>query len=95
MLNTIEQDRLDIYNKASEVWGKALQIDLCVEELAELIQALCKLKRGKSGEKVIEELADVYIMLEQIRFLLNSDQEIEQMIAYKLSRLKKRVEKSK
>ena len=45
---------------------------MAVEEMAELIQALMKHPRKQNGStlnEVIEEIADVEIMLEQLKFI--------------------------
>lgn len=67
------------------------QLDIVQEELAELIQAISKFKRYNDKEselKVIEETADVYIMLKQLKMLFNIPQQvIEDEIDVKLDKL--------
>lgn len=50
-------------------YGLDSQLNILQEELAELIQAVSKYRRGDPSH-IIEEIADVYIMLEQITYLL-------------------------
>lgn len=50
-------------------YGLDSQINILQEELAELIQAVSKFRRGDPSH-IIEEIADVYIMLDQITYLL-------------------------
>ena len=61
----------DIYHWAVERFGTEHQIKKAAEELGELIQALM---RYGNGEPVIgnvcEEIADVEIMLEQLKIIL-------------------------
>ena len=61
----------DIYQWAVTRFGAAHQINKAAEELGELIQALM---RYRNGEPVIgnvcEEIADVEIMLEQLKVIL-------------------------
>lgn len=54
-------------------YGVDTQSQQLVEEMAELTVALNKLRRGKASavDNVIEEIADVEIMLEQIKYLLS------------------------
>lgn len=66
-----------ILNKAVEVYGNK-QILQTIEEMAELTQALSKYVRNKGTDKEIkaldnitEEIADVEIMLEQMKILLD------------------------
>ena len=60
-------------------YGRPVQMDQTEEECAELIQAICKYKRALRGndlkavervyESIVEEIADVEIMLAQIKYL--------------------------
>lgn len=50
-------------------YGLDSQINILQEELAELIQAVSKFRRGDPSH-IIEEIADVKIMLDQITYLL-------------------------
>jgi NTP pyrophosphatase (non-canonical NTP hydrolase) len=66
----------EIYKKAVKLWGVEFEIDMMIEECAELIQALQKYKRDTSFKTInnmYEELADVEIMSEQMRIVFNSD----------------------
>ena len=85
----------DFYNEIINKFGKDNQILKCVEELNELSQALCKFNSADSGEvtfeKVVEEIADVEIMLNQIKIILNiSESDVETMKNYKIMRTAKR-----
>lgn len=65
-----------------------------IEEMAELINELCKEQIGRSSkEKVAEEMADVIIMLWQLEMIFKNGDEILQAIDYKLKRLQKRITK--
>lgn len=64
--------RTAIEKKAIEVYGVDHQIDRCIEELAELIQALLHWRRDPTPEHkaaVIEEAADAQIGLDYIPML--------------------------
>jgi len=61
-----------IYQKAIDTFGVPGQVDILIEEMAELTQALLKWRRGKDVmDNVHEEVADVEIMLAQIKTGLN------------------------
>jgi NTP pyrophosphatase (non-canonical NTP hydrolase) len=81
--------RKQMYVKALAVWGRTSQMDLLVEECAELIQAMQKLNH-RHGDvlNVIEELADVEIMCEQMRLVFNPAS-IDKIKTQKLARLEK------
>ena len=53
-------------------YGLDEQLNMLQEECAELIQAVNKYKRTRTTA-IVEEMADVYIMLYQITYLLNKE----------------------
>ena len=81
--------------RAIETYGKDMQLNVAVEEFSELIKEICKHKRGENNlENIIEEMADCYIMLDQLEIIFDIDNECElwaKMIE-KLDRLEKRLE---
>lgn len=63
-------DEQRIYRAALEKWGADAQTLMAFEEMAELQKELCKCARGKDNwEAIAEEIADVEIMLEQMKIL--------------------------
>ena len=65
----------EIYQKAIAEWGPDLQLIVLMEECAELIKACSKIIRARKTmlgdiafEPFIEEMADVRIMIDQMRF---------------------------
>lgn len=89
-------DRHNIYQQAIERWGVDAQVDQLIEELAELIVAVNHARRSgyvaQDYDHVIEELADVEIMLEQMRYVFESDK-IDQVKTSKVLRLRDRLRK--
>ncbi len=69
------------FREALELWGEEFQMDMMIEEMSELTQALCKLKRAKRkrlrpshvvpelASHVVEEMADVQVMIDQMTIL--------------------------
>lgn len=89
-----KKDMHRICHKAIELWGKNLQTMVCMEEMAELIQALSKNIRGARNEiNIAEEIADVEIMLEQLKQMFNLRYAVENYQTKKLKRLEKRIER--
>lgn len=86
----------EAFRKAVEYWGIEAQLDMVVEECAELIQAVQKIKRhGINPEtlsNVITEIADMRIMLEQMRVILDHDGMWDEAYGLKIKRLKQRLE---
>lgn len=87
-----------IYVQALDKWGSVAQLDMMVEESAELIQAIQKLRRKESRETwdhFAEEVADVLIMAEQMQLIIDKvnekqgwDIDIESWRQQKLKRLR-------
>ena len=81
-----------ICHTALEHYGTYHQIVKCMEECGELIQALARHLGGEHNEEnVVEELADVEIMLMQMRAVFGRH-EVHRVMAQKLARLKMRME---
>ena len=59
---------IEICKKAINTFGEYTQLDMVIEEMAELTQAISKFKRNKI-HNVEEEIADVEIMLSQLRLM--------------------------
>jgi NTP pyrophosphatase (non-canonical NTP hydrolase) len=78
-----------IYQATLEKWGEEAQYDQAVEECAELIAALKHFRRGKIDKQtVIDELADVSLMLGQLSWMFGQA-EVEDAITAKLAKLDK------
>lgn len=80
------EERRALLDRAITAYGAPAQMDMAVEEMAELTKALCKVKRATPGAtttaaiaNVIEEIADVQIMLDQLRLIFaRSTDEVEE-----------------
>lgn len=69
----------------------------CCEELAELEAAILKhINKGDGTDAIMEEMADVYIMLEQVKYLMPfGENNLEDMIDFKLDRQIQRIRNSR
>ena len=95
--------------KIADAYGYDAQSRQCIEEMAELTQAINKMWRAKNNavnatisteimdtiflnnkKNLIEEIADVQIMLWQMEYLLNAD--VTPIIEQKLDRQLERIE---
>ncbi|MFW6145539.1 MAG: hypothetical protein ACOC4Y_01940 [bacterium] len=77
------------YLRAIDLWGAESQLLQAVEECNELSKAIIKyLNRGGDRENVKEEIADVDIMLGQLKCLF-SETDIEDYKEIKLNRLRR------
>ena len=89
-------EREDLYRAAIDKYGAVMQKIVAIEEMAELIQAICKDLRGKLDLlNVVEEMADVRIMLEQMEIMFNCAEAIPPAMDIKLQRLGKLISAAK
>lgn len=91
----------EIYKQVLKHWGPEEQAVVWLEELAELQQEICKLLRGAVFENptkhnlaaVIEEIADVEVILTELKLALGiPEATVNEQKRYKLERLRKRLE---
>ena len=83
-----KNDRLNLYKEAIEKWGEEAQVNMLNEECGELIAAVAQFKRGRtSHHDVMTELADVFIMVEQIAAMMSYD-DFEKELERKLAKLR-------
>ncbi len=91
----ITLDEISLGKKAVEFYGSDYQIDICIEECAELIQALCHYKRKRSNkEEVCEEIADIYVALLSARQIF-PEETIDDLFEKKSERLLRRIQSKK
>lgn len=76
---------------AVETFGEEPQMRQAVEEMAELIVAINHKIRGRESN-IPEEIADVEIMLEQLKIIEGCDAEVERIKRLKIERLQRRME---
>lgn len=83
------EQREVIAKLAIEKYGRAAQLRQLQEECAELIVAISHYFRQRSDARkdLIEEVADVTIMLMQLTPPLNYTNDVSDMIDYKLAKL--------
>lgn len=101
----MEYIRKDPRFKIADHYGLNLQMEQLIEEMSELTQAICKYKRkhgegqsisdmvtyGRVEENLIEELADVKLVLGQVIHLLDCDDTVQEIMEQKINRTLKRI----
>ena len=86
------EDRKKVYQAALRKWGVDLQTMMAVEEMSELTKEICKIKRGKIDlDALADEIADVTIMLEQLREIYGLNDAVCDHMDAKILRLQSRV----
>ena len=85
-------ERTSVYDAAIQKWGAEAQMIVAIEEMSELTKEVCKYFRGKVDiEAVADEIADVTIMLEQLRTIFDCNDLVCSHMDYKIERLLARV----
>ena len=75
-------------------YGSDKQQDIAIEECSELIKAICKYKRTLDQvEDIVDEIADVKIMLAQLEIIFDCSGAVEDRVEYKINRQMERIEK--
>lgn len=95
-LNLAEKDGGEICRRALEAFGAEAQVIMAIEEMSELTKELCKNGRGQENTThIAEEIADVEIMLQQMKMLFECAGQVETFRRYKLERLAERIKEAK
>lgn len=81
---------MEILTSAIKVFGEKAQEEMAIEECAELIQAINHKHRGRE-HNIAEEIADVEIMLEQLKIINGCFNAVEKIRKAKVDRLFDRV----
>jgi NTP pyrophosphatase (non-canonical NTP hydrolase) len=90
-LKTLDEDK-ELYDKLIQTYGQT-QMIVAIEELSELQKEVCKAFRNKyKNDDMLGEIADVYIMLEQLKLYFNiSDEDVINTIVQKNKRTRERL----
>ncbi|EAT14217.1 antitoxin [Desulfuromonas acetoxidans] len=71
-------DNEELYRRTLALWGEQAQYAQAVEECAELCAALMHYRREKvAPQQVIDELADVTLMIGQLTWMFGTDRVAE------------------
>ena len=81
---------LEVIEQTNKVWGFEYMTALCMEEFAEVVQAINKVRRKRNDDNLDhlnEEIADCLICIEQLKDMgLVDDINIQKWINYKQNR---------
>ena len=91
----------EVLQNAVDTYGKEAQVDMAIEEMSELTKALLKHRRAekapetwdyeKTRQNILEEVADVIIMLTQLLMIYGGREIVQDDINQKVRRLKERL----
>jgi len=82
----------ELMKQAIHKWGRESQLDMVVEECAELIKAIQKYRRNNETNPIVEESVDVELMLEQLKIIFPEPELRANIRTEKLARLQKHLE---
>lgn len=99
----------ELFNEAINLWGEDDQVNMVIEESAELIKAIRKLDRSmnknddkkikKCVDNLLDEIVDVQITVDKLKYicLKNGVEEkvFEDIKIKKLNKLRERIEEEK
>ena len=88
------KDEKSYLQAAIDTYGTDNQTDVAIEEMAELTQALIHNRRGRPAN-IPEEIADVEIMLEQLKIIHACADEVKKQKDAKLKRLSFKLKEGK
>lgn len=88
-----KDEREQVFLKCIFNYGVPAQVDMAIEEMSELTKALLKFRRCGVGkncveyyDNVIEEIADVKIMIRQLELMYQCEKEVDEWIERKVER---------
>ena len=91
---------MDDLHRIALHYGYSSQSHILIEEMAELTKAIIKKQRARTlrdhlqaYENIIEEIADVEICLEQIKYLMDLYEKVSEVKESKIKRQLERMEK--
>mgnify|MGYP004644231551 CR=1 FL=1 len=89
----MEKVDTEILEQAIAKWGKQAQLLMVLEEMSELQKEILKnINRGKDNvAEIVDETADVEIMLTQLKYIYNITDAVEKRIPIKLEKVKARL----
>ncbi len=84
-----------IYKRCLDTWGIDAQMNQTAEECAELIVAINHYRRGRIDiNDLMEEVADVYLMINQLMLMDENGSSFEDWVEYKIKRVKERLDEA-
>ena len=91
----MRQERINKLKPIINACGEKAQIIQAIEELSELQKALCKYLKAamiENKENITEEMADVQIMIDQLKVIFNNDDDVQKVEVKKIERTYKRLD---
>ena len=88
----MDEREKEVLTAAVRIYGPESQLKMVLEEMSELQKEICKLWRGKDTTlSLAEEVADVEIMLDQLKLMLGIGGKVQEFRRVKMLRLEQRL----
>lgn len=88
----MDEREKEVLTAAVLIYGPEAQQKMVLEEMSELQKEICKLWRGKDTTlSIAEEVADVEIMLDQLKLMLGISGKVQEFRRVKMLRLEQRL----
>ena len=82
------EERVKTYTNALIHYGDQIQMIVAIEELSECQKEICKILRGgENFPHLAEEIADVFIMMEQMSLIFGLEDQVSKYMDIKVTRL--------
>ena len=90
---TMDRRQEEVLYTALDMWGTNEQLFMLTEEVGELLSSINKWRRDRiDPEGIVDEIADVHIMLAQLCILIGGSPSLpNDIIEQKIERLKQRI----
>jgi len=86
-----ENEKL-VFESALDTYGEEAQEKMLLEEMSELQKEICKMWRGKGNyADLADEIADVEIMLDQMKLRFHNGELVKERRDFKVARLSTRL----
>lgn len=86
-------EEFDVMGDAIQTFGERAQEAMLLEEMSELQKEICKHWRGRDNlAEIAEEIADVEIMLDQMKMVFSCAGRVKAIRASKIRRLSERIQ---
>ena len=90
--NAMTEHEKEICIAAMQTWGPKVQKLIIFEEIAEFMKTFAKCVRTKGNyEELINEIADMEVILQQLKFMYDAESDVEKIVSSKLQKLEEKL----
>lgn len=91
---TNNKEETSLFQSVLKLYGRRPQTMMFIEEVGEALQAISHHERDRCTKAhVLEELVDVCVVINSIKYIYGTDEEFDQIYNEKVARLQQRIDK--